>query len=165
MNLPDAVVDAVDISPAALEVAARNVRRHGLAQRVRLIRSDLFAEVPKTAYDLIVANPPYVPRRRLEDLPPEYRREPALGLVSGDDGLDAALAILQSAPSCLAGDGILICEVGESENALAELLPGVPFLWLEFAHGGSGVFLLDRAQLEAADAEVSAVIEDRKDVV
>lgn len=164
-NLPEATVDAVDISPAALEVAARNVRRHGLDRRVRLIRSDLFAAVPRVAYDLIVANPPYVPRGQIGDLPPEYHHEPALALVAGDDGLDAALTILQSAPNFLAGNGILICEVGESESALAELLPDVPFLWLEFARGGSGVFLLSRSQLEAAASRISTVIEDRGHVV
>jgi ribosomal protein L3 glutamine methyltransferase len=165
LHLPEAEVDAVDISPAALEVAARNVRRHGLERRVTLTRSDLFEEVPPCAYDLIVANPPYVPRGRLARLPPEYRSEPAVGLVSGDDGLDAALTILHCAPSFLARDGILICEVGECEEDLAGLLPGLPFLWLEFAHGGAGVFLLTRAQLEASRAEVAAVIEDRKNVV
>jgi ribosomal protein L3 glutamine methyltransferase len=164
-NLPDAAVDAVDISLSALAVAERNVRRHGLEQRMRLIHSDFFAEVPQIEYDLIVANPPYVARGELGELPREYRHEPALALVAGDDGLDAALAILQSAPFFLAEDGILICEVGESENALAELLPGVPFLWLEFARGGCGVFLLSRQQLEAAGPQVAAVIEDRKDVV
>jgi ribosomal protein L3 glutamine methyltransferase len=165
LHLPEARVDAVDISSAALEVAARNVRRHGLEQRVSLLRSDLFEEVPPCAYDLIIANPPYVPRRRLAGLPREYRSEPAVGLMSGEDGLDAALEILQCAPSFLARDGILICEVGESEENLAGLLPGLPFLWLEFAHGGSGVFLLTRAQLDESRAEVAAVIEDRKYVV
>lgn len=165
LHLPEATVDAADISAAALEVAGRNVRRYGLEQRVSLLRSDLFGEVPPCAYDLIVANPPYVPRRRLAGLPREYRSEPAVGLTSGEDGLDAALAILQCAPSFLAGDGILICEVGESEDNLAGLLPGLPFLWLEFAHGGAGVFVLTRAQLEKSRAEVEAVIEDRKNVV
>lgn len=165
LQLPDATVDAVDISTAALEVAARNVRRHGLEQRVSLLRSDLFEDLPPVAYDLIVANPPYVARRRLKELPPEYRSEPAEGLLSGEDGLDAALRILQCAPSFLGRDGILICEVGESEGGLAAVLPGVPFLWLEFAHGGTGVFLLTRAQLEESRARVTAVIEDRTNVV
>ena len=165
LHLPNAAVDAVDVSPAALAVAARNVRRHRLRQRVRLVCSDLFAALGPIEYDLIVANPPYVPRERLARLPREYRSEPALGLESGRDGLDATLTILQCAPSWLARDGILICEVGESEAALARLLPRVPFLWLEFASGGSGVFLLTRAQLEETRADLAAVIEDRKHVV
>ena len=165
LNLPGASVDAVDISPAALEIAARNVRRYAFGRRVRLLRSDLFDNVPPAAYDLIVANPPYVPRGHLARLPAEYGAEPSLGLVSGDDGLDAALRILHRAPSFLARDGILICEVGESEGALAALLPRMPFMWLEFVRGGTGVFLLTRAQLEENRAAVAALIEDRKDVV
>jgi ribosomal protein L3 glutamine methyltransferase len=165
LNLPGASVDAVDVSAAALKIAARNVRRYGLERRVHLLRSDLFHDLPPAAYDLIVANPPYVPRGQLAGLPPEYRSEPSLGLVSGEDGLEAALRILNRAPFFLARDGILICEVGESEGALAALLPRMPFLWLEFVRGGSGVFLLTRAQLEETRAAVAAVIEDRKDVV
>jgi ribosomal protein L3 glutamine methyltransferase len=165
LRVPGAAVDAVDISPAALDIAARNVRRYGLGQRVRLLQSDLFDDMPPAAYDLILANPPYVPRRRLAALPAEYRSEPSLALISGNDGLDAALRILHHAPSFLARDGILICEVGESEEALAALLPGLPFLWLEFARGGTGVFLLTRAELEEGRAAVAAVIEDRRHVV
>jgi len=165
LQLPNAAVDAVDVSPVALAVAARNVARYRLQQRVRLVCSDLFAALHPLEYDLIVANPPYVARERLARLPREYRSEPALGLASGRDGLDATLTILHCAPSWLTRDGILICEVGESEAALARLLPGVPFLWLEFAGGGSGVFLLSRAQLEESHADLTAVIEDRKHVV
>ena len=141
--------------PWPLDVAARNVRRYGLGQRVRLLQSDLFDDMPPAAYDLILANPPYVPRRRLAALPAEYRSEPSLALISGNDGLDAALRILHHAPSFLARDGILICEVGESEEALAAL----------FARGGTGVFLLTRAELEEGRAAVAAVIEDRRHVV
>jgi len=164
VHLPQVSVDATDISPAALQVAANNVRRHGLGDRVRLLTSDLFQSLPPCRYDLILANPPYVPSESLEALPPEYRAEPRLGLVSGADGLDAVLKILEQAPHYLAPDGILVCEVGESESALACALPGVPFLWLEFERGGSGVFVLTRAELEAAQPAVSALIRDREDV-
>lgn len=172
--LPDTRVDAADISPAALAVAARNVERHGLGDRVRLLQSDLFqADLFQSAlfqwagagrYDLIVANPPYVPLDALADLPGEYRAEPSLGLISGVDGLDAVLQILAQAPDYLAEDGILVCEVGESEERLAAALPSVPFLWLEFAHGGSGVFLLGRAELEEAQSALNALIGKRKHV-
>jgi ribosomal protein L3 glutamine methyltransferase len=182
--LPETRVDATDISPEALAVAARNVQRHGLAARVRLLQSDLFQSDPFQSdpfqsdpfqsdlfqsgwagrYDLIVANPPYVPLDALADLPGEYRAEPSLGLVSGVDGLDAVLQILAQAPDYLAEDGILVCEVGESEQRLAAALPSVPFLWLEFAHGGSGVFLLGRAELEEAQSAVNALIGKRKHV-
>jgi ribosomal protein L3 glutamine methyltransferase len=163
-QLPLAMVDASDISPAALALAARNVRRHGLDDRVRLIRSDLFASIPRRDYDLITANPPYVPATALANLPPEYRAEPGLGLASGSDGLDAVLQILVDAPAFLGEHGILVCEVGESEQRLADVLPRLPFLWLEFEHGGSGVFLMTRPQLQAAAADLENLIGKRRNV-
>jgi len=163
-RLPDARIDASDISPAALRLAANNARRHGVADRVRLIESDLFQSIPACRYDLIVANPPYVPLQSLDALPREYRCEPSLGLVSGADGLRAALGILEEAPHYLAPGGILVCEVGESEGRLDATLPTVPFLWLEFERGGSGVFVLTDNQLQAAQPAVKAVIREKKDV-
>jgi ribosomal protein L3 glutamine methyltransferase len=162
--LPRAQVDASDISAAALQVAGRNVRRHGLADRVTLLRSDLFRSLPPKRYDLIIANPPYVPRDDLPGLPSEYRAEPSLGLAAGDDGLDAVLRILLDAPGFLVQDGVLICEVGESEERLAALLPAVPFLWLEFERGGSGVFVMTRDQLEAASQMVVERLGERDHV-
>ena len=163
-RFPAARIDASDISEAALEIAARNCRRHGVDEQLRLIRSDLFDALPARRYELIVANPPYVPAASLSELPDEYRAEPALGLVSGQDGLDATLRILADAPDYLATGGLLVCEVGESEDRLSEILPAVPFLWLEFEHGGSGVFLLTREQLTGAQQDVQALIEERKNV-
>jgi ribosomal protein L3 glutamine methyltransferase len=157
-------VDAVDISRAALDVAASNVARHGVAERVRLIRSDLFQSLPPCRYDLILANPPYLPLGQLSELPLEYSSEPGLGLGSGVDGLDAALQILARAPDYLAEDGILVCEVGESAGRLAAAVPSLPFLWLEFVHGGSGVFLLERGELAAARPALEALIGERKHV-
>jgi len=163
-RLPAAHVDAADVSVEALEVAGRNVQRHGLGDRVSLIRSNLFASIPAVTYDLIVANPPYVPARSVEDLPPEYQAEPRLGLESGEDGLEAVLSILLDAPDFLSEDGILVCEVGESEERLAASLPRVSFLWLEFRHGGSGVFVLTKTQLEEAREDLAALIGKRKHV-
>lgn len=163
--LPDARVDAADISPEALEVARANVARHGLQQRVQLLESDLFESIPPERYSLIVANPPYVPEETVANLPGEYRAEPGLGLVSGTDGLDAVLSILLDAPRFLGEDGVLVCEVGESEDRLSNALPGVPFLWLEFEQGGAGVFVLTKDQLEDAGQEVSRLIGKRRDVV
>ncbi len=142
--LPHTRVDAVDISRDALRVARANVERHGLEQRLTLIESDLFQSVPACAYPLIVANPPYVPAGSVAKLSEEYRSEPGLGLASGEDGLDATLSILLDAPRFLGEDGVLVCEVGESDERLAAALPRVPFLWLEFQHGGSGVFVLTK---------------------
>jgi ribosomal protein L3 glutamine methyltransferase len=163
--LPGLRVDAADISQEALEVAQSNIDRYHLSDRVTLIESDLFSAIPDRVYSLIVANPPYVPTRSLSGLPQEYRSEPDLGLVSGEDGLDAVLSILLDAPRFLGEDGVLVCEVGESEDRLALALPSVPFLWLEFSQGGSGVFVLTRGQLEEASENVARLIKDRENVV
>jgi ribosomal protein L3 glutamine methyltransferase len=163
--LPEAQVDAADISRKALRLAQRNVERHRLAQRVTLIESDLFKSVPACLYDLIVANPPYVPGPSVQDLPAEYQAEPALGLASGADGLDAALSILVDATGFLGEDGVLVCEVGESEERLVSALPRVPFLWLEFERGGTGVFVLTKGQLEEARIDLVALNGERQNVV
>ncbi|HYL00146.1 MAG TPA: 50S ribosomal protein L3 N(5)-glutamine methyltransferase [Steroidobacteraceae bacterium] len=147
--LPRVRVDAVDISAAALEVARANVRRHRLARRVRVRRSDHFSALRGAAYDIIVANPPYVGARELKRLPPEYRHEPRVALAAGAHGLDSVAVILREARAHLRRRGLLIVEVGNTEGAVRRAYPRLPFLWLEFARGGGGVFLLTREQLMA----------------
>lgn len=148
LAFPGAVVDAVDISPEALDVARINVARHGVDERVRLLQSDFFNELPAARYDLIVANPPYVDAQDMSDLADEYRHEPVLGLASGQDGLDSVRVILHDAPDFLEDAGMLFVEVGNSEFALQEQFPQVPFIWLEFEYGGSGVFAISAEELE-----------------
>lgn len=160
--MPECTVDAVDISAEALSIAAQNIERHAVTDRVRLIRSDLFSALDKTAYDLIVSNPPYVSTGVFEQLPAEYRAEPSLGLVSGEDGLDIVLKILDAAPGYLKQRGILVVEVGESAETLQELLPRVPFFWLDFDAGGDGIFMLEYDQLIACREDVRAILEQRK---
>lgn len=144
---PEAGVDAVDLSPDALEVARINIARHQLEGRVHAIESNLYAALPGRRYDLIVSNPPYVPIASMEVLPDEYRHEPELGLVAGHDGLDLMPELLRGALDHLNPGGLLVVEVGEAEEALVERYPEVPFTWLEFERGGEGVFLLTEAQL------------------
>jgi len=131
---------------------------------MRLFLSDLYAAIPPRTYDLIVTNPPYVPLAALQDLPEEYHAEPEQGLVSGLDGLDACLQIMLQSPNYMSVKASLICEVGESAQILSEKLPGVPFLWLEFSHGGSGVFVLSRQELVKSSAAIMKVFEERAHV-
>jgi ribosomal protein L3 glutamine methyltransferase len=153
--LPDATVDATDISSDALAVAAENVRLHGLEDRVRLLQSDLFEALEGERYDLIVSNPPYVPRAEFESLPPEFGHEPALGLVAGDDGLDVVRRLLAAAPAHLRPGGLLVVEVGTAAPALLDQRPDLPFAWPTFERGGEGVFILTAEQLASAGAESS----------
>ncbi|HQY53951.1 50S ribosomal protein L3 N(5)-glutamine methyltransferase [Dokdonella sp.] len=152
-HYPDWLVDLVDVSDDALALARENIEYQDVGDRVRAISSDLFEGVRGERYDLIVSNPPYVTEDEYAAMPAEYAHEPKLGLTAGNDGLDLALRLLREAPEVLTEDGVLIVEVGESERALVELLPEVPFNWVEFAVGQMGVFVVDRGDLvEHADA-------------
>ncbi|WP_136482504.1 50S ribosomal protein L3 N(5)-glutamine methyltransferase [Vibrio sp. H11] len=156
---PDAEVDAIDISAAALEVAEQNIQDHGLEQQVYPIRSDLFRDLPKEQYDVIVTNPPYVDEEDMNSLPDEFRHEPELGLAAGTDGLKLVRRILANAPNYLTEKGILICEVGNSMIHMMEQYPEIPFTWIEFEHGGHGVFMLTRDQLLACADEFALYLD------
>lgn len=144
---PGAKVDAVDISKDALKVAQINQKQHELHDQLTLIESNLFENVPVQAYDIIVSNPPYVCHDEMKTLPEEYRHEPVLALEASSNGLAIVDQILEKAAAYLSENGVLIVEVGNSEAALVEAYPDVPFTWLEFERGGQGVFLLTRQQL------------------
>jgi ribosomal protein L3 glutamine methyltransferase len=147
---PGARVDAVDLSSEALAVARRNVARHEVGDRLELLQGDVFGPLGGRRYDLIVANPPYVSDDEMAGLPEEYLHEPDLALRAGRDGLDVVRRILDGAASHLEQDGAIFVEVGDSEQRLARAFPRLPFTWVEFEHGGGGVFVLRRAQLGAA---------------
>jgi ribosomal protein L3 glutamine methyltransferase len=139
---PDAVIDAVDISEGALDVAKKNVAMHHVESQVNLIQSDLFTSVAPAQYDIIISNPPYIPEQELADIPPEYRHEPALGLAAGADGLSIVRRIIAEAPAYLKPGGSLIVEVGHVADAVDEAFPDQDLMWIEFANGGEGVFLI-----------------------
>lgn len=148
-TFPRARVDAADISGPALQVARINLRRHHLARRVRLVRSDLFDALRGERYDLIVTNPPYVDARSMRALPPEYRYEPRAALAAGRDGLDLVRRILREARGHLNPRGLLVCEVGDARRALTRAHSELPFLWPVTSDSESCVFLLEREQLPA----------------
>lgn len=144
----DALVDAADIDNAALEVAAVNVEHHGMEHQLNLIESDLFEKIPaENQYELIVTNPPYVDAAAMAELPPEFIHEPEHALAAGQDGLDLVHKILNEAADYLSPEGLLVCEVGDSDWALRQAYPEIQFNWLSFARGGSGVFAIDRDEL------------------
>lgn len=146
-SFPEAAIDAVDLSPDALEVARRNVADYGLSERVELIESDLFAKLTGRRYDLIVSNPPYVDATAMAALPAEYRREPEMALGSGHDGLDAVRTILMRAAEHLNPGGLLAVEIGHNRAALEAAFPDLEFFWPEVEGGEDTVFLLTREQL------------------
>lgn len=149
----DAEVDLSDLSADALEVAAVNIDTHEVSDRVRTVKSDVFDSIDGR-YDVILSNPPYVDADDLADMPAEFRHEPELGLAAGEDGLAIAHRILAGAAEHLNPGGLLIVEVGNSWVALQEAYPDLPFTWLEFEHGGDGVFLLTAEDL----AEVAKLL-------
>ena len=146
--LDDVSVDAVDNDPAALDVARANAARHAVEDRVRVLESDVFEALTDTpSYDLIIANPPYVPDTSMAQLPAEYKHEPRQALRADQDGLALAHRILREAPEFLAEDGVLLMEVGESASAIAAAYEHLPFIWCEFERGGDGVLVIDKAGL------------------
>ena len=147
LTFPNALIDAVDLSTDALDVARRNVADYGLEDQLSLIQSDLFTALEGRRYDLIVSNPPYVNAPSMQTLPEEYRREPVGALASGEDGLEHVRAILSVAPKYLNKGGLLVVEIGHNRDALEEAFPELPFTWLETSAGDEHVFLLTREQL------------------
>jgi ribosomal protein L3 glutamine methyltransferase len=146
---PNARVEALDVSPGALEVAARNVDEHGLQDRIALKQGDLFAPVEGARFDLILTNPPYVDSAAIAGFPPEYAAEPVLAHAGGTDGLDIVRRILSEAPKHLTATGTLVCEVGEARPLLELEFPHLPFVWLDTEDTSGEVFLLRAADFEA----------------
>jgi ribosomal protein L3 glutamine methyltransferase len=146
---PDAMVDAVELSPDAADVARINIAQSGCAERIELLEGDLFAPVEGRLYDLILTNPPYVDAQAMDELPPEYAWEPAMALGSGEDGLDIVRRILAQARAHLTPQGALICEIGRGRALLESLYPDQPFIWLDTQESQGEVFFLRAEDLPA----------------
>jgi ribosomal protein L3 glutamine methyltransferase len=146
---PNAVVDTADISRDALEVAQRNVEEYELQERINLIESDLYANVPRKRYDMIVTNPPYVNAGSMGTLPKEYLHEPQIALAGGDDGMDLVRRIVAGAAERLTDDGILVVEVGNERAFTEAAFPNLELTWMTTSAGDDMVFLVTAEQLKA----------------
>ncbi|MBQ2647035.1 50S ribosomal protein L3 N(5)-glutamine methyltransferase [Achromobacter sp. SIMBA_011] len=147
LAFPYAQVDAVDVSPDALEVARRNVDDYGLGDRLALHQSDLFDSLPERQYDVIVCNPPYVNSGSMDVLPQEYRHEPHLALAGGADGMDLVRRILQAAPRYLSENGVLVLEIGHERDFFEAAFPELSPVWLDTEEASDQLLLLTREQL------------------
>ena len=146
---PNADIDAVDISPSALEVAHINVKDYALDDRIALFEGDLFAPLPERRYDVIIANPPYVNSTSMEALPAEYRHEPELALAGGEDGMDIVRRIVKEARNWLTDDGLLVIEIGNERANVEAMFGGLDLVWLSTSAGDDTVFLIQAGDLPA----------------
>ena len=149
LTFPATTVDLVDIDARALAYARRNAARHGVADRVRVVQSDVFAGLAQRRYDAILCNPPYVPTAELDAAPPEFQHEPRLGLHGGPDGLDLWRRVVAGLDSHLAPDGVLVGEVGNGAAAFAATFPELGAFWLELEQAEAqassfGIFVATR---------------------
>lgn len=147
LAFPHAHVDAVDVSPDALDVARRNVDDYGLADRLDLHESNLFDSLPARQYDVIVCNPPYVNSGSMSALPQEYRHEPELALAGGGDGMDLVRRILEAAPRFLSQEGVLVLEIGHERDFFDAAFPQLSPVWLDTEAASDQLLLLTREQL------------------
>jgi len=147
LAFPQAQVDAVDLSDAALEVAQSNIDAFELNDRMSLYKSDLLDQLPQTAYDLIICNPPYVNEQSMQNLPQEYQHEPQLALAGGDDGMDLVRRILEAAPNFLSPEGVLVLEIGNEYDNFIAAFPELEPIWLSTETAEDQVLLLSREQL------------------
>ena len=147
MAYPTALVDAADLSQAALEVAAINVAQHNLATRIRLLQSDGLAQVHQR-YDLVLCNPPYVNQTSMNELPPEYLAEPNMALAGGTDGMDFIRPMMADLPRVLTDDGVLVLEIGFERDHFERAFPALNPIWLPTSAGDDHVLLLTKNMLK-----------------
>jgi ribosomal protein L3 glutamine methyltransferase len=139
-TFPNALIDAVDISSNALEVAKINITNYELDDRITLIQSDLFQNLQGKKYDIIIANPPYVSTEKIRELPPEFQHEPEIALHGGIDGLYHIREIIKRGSQHLKKDGFLILECsGHSREEIQNLFPNVAMKWLSTSSGADDI--------------------------
>jgi len=143
---PEVQVTGADISHDALAVAAINVERHGLQDRVQLVHSDGLAALPGS-FDLILCNPPYVCQASMDALPAEYRAEPELALAGGMDGMDFVRQLFKDAPSRMSADAVLVLEIGNERAHFEAAFPHLEVAWLDTSSGEDQVLLVTRDAL------------------
>ena len=148
LHFPNSQVDAVDLSPEALEVARINVDLYGLQDRLKLHQGDLMAPLLDQKYDIIISNPPYVDAASMDSLPDEYRHEPEMALAGGNDGLDLVHTLLRQAAKTLNPGGWLIVEIGHNRGVMDAAYPDLPLVWLDTDGGSDFVFMVDQAALQ-----------------
>lgn len=146
-SFQNAMIDLVDLSEKALQVAEINVNHYGLHDRIELIQSDLFNGLEGKKYDLIISNPPYVNQTSVDSFPMEFLKEPSMALGSGEDGLDHTIRIIHKAKQHLNDDGMLIVEIGHNKEILLKKFPKLQFQWLDVSLGNDFVFMLEKSQL------------------
>lgn len=148
LHFPNSQVDAVDLSPEALEVARINVDLYGLEDRLKLHQGNLMAPLLDQKYDIIISNPPYVDAASMDSLPGEYRHEPEMALAGGKDGLDLVHTLMRQAAQTLNPGGWLIVEIGHNKDVMTATYPNLPLVWLDTDGGSDFVFLIDQASLQ-----------------
>jgi len=146
-SFQNAIIDLVDLSEKALQVAEININHYGLNDRTELIQSNLFDALQDKKYDLIISNPPYVNQASVDSFPMEFLKEPSMALGSGEEGLDHTIRIINEAKRYLNDDGILIVEIGHNKEVLLNKFPKLKFQWLDVSLGNDFVLMLQKSQL------------------
>ena len=149
MAWPETAVDAADLSTDALAVAAINVARHQMGDRVTLHQGDGLAALPAgRRYDLVVCNPPYVNQASMDALPAEYKAEPDMALAGGADGMDFIRTLLAGAPARMTDEAVLVLEIGNERPFFEAAFPALEVVWLPTQLHDDAVLLVTRAMLE-----------------
>ena len=143
---PEVQVTGAEISDDALAVAAINLARHGLQERVQLVHSDGLSALAGP-FDLILCNPPYVCQASMDVLPDEYRAEPELALAGGMDGMDFVRQLFKDAPSRMGEQAILVLEIGNEIEHFMAAFPELEVAWLNTSAGDDQVLLITREAL------------------